>query len=65
MARARKRTDRGNTPRVEFLQMDAARLAFPDRSFDAVYVPYTINACPTRWPEAASSCACAASAGAS
>src|SRR5262245_40510538 len=46
MARARKRTDRGAAPRVEFLQMDAARLAFPDGTFDAVYVPYTINVVP-------------------
>ena len=46
MARARKRTDRGKTPRVEFLQMDAAQLAFPDGAFDAVYVPYTINVLP-------------------
>ena len=46
MARARKRTDRGTTPPVQFLQMDAARLAFPDGLFDAVYVPYTINVVP-------------------
>jgi phosphatidylethanolamine/phosphatidyl-N-methylethanolamine N-methyltransferase len=46
MTRARKRTNGGSTPPVEFLQMDAAQLAFPDRSFDAVYVPYTINVLP-------------------
>ena len=46
MARARKRTDGGGAPRVEFVQMDAAKLAFPDGTFDAVYVPYTINVVP-------------------
>lgn len=34
------------TPKVDLLQMDAARLAFPDGTFDAVYVPYTINVVP-------------------
>jgi len=57
ITRARKRVDRPPSPfalrragapaaRVEFLQMDAACLAFPDASFDAVYVPYTINVVP-------------------
>lgn len=46
MVRAQKRVLAANMPRVDFLQMDAARLAFPDQSFDAVYVPYTINVVP-------------------
>ncbi|HWI17515.1 MAG TPA: methyltransferase domain-containing protein [Vicinamibacterales bacterium] len=46
MLRAKKRLDREIEPRVDFLQMDAAHLAFPDASFDAVYVPYTINVVP-------------------
>jgi phosphatidylethanolamine/phosphatidyl-N-methylethanolamine N-methyltransferase len=46
MERAKKRLDRAVEPRVDFLQMDAARLAFPDATFDAVYVPYTINVVP-------------------
>lgn len=46
MARARTRINGDEAPRVEFLQMDAMRLAFRDESFDAVYVPYTINVVP-------------------
>lgn len=46
MTRARNRVDRSGAPHVGFLQMDAAHLAFPDASFDAVYVPYTINVVP-------------------
>ena len=34
------------TARVAFAQMDATRLAFPDRSFDAVYAPHVINVVP-------------------
>jgi phosphatidylethanolamine/phosphatidyl-N-methylethanolamine N-methyltransferase len=45
MAKAKKRIATV-TPHVDLLQMDAARLAFPDASFDAVYVPYTINVVP-------------------
>ena len=33
-------------PRVSFVQMDAARLAFPDASFDAVYAPHVVNVVP-------------------
>lgn len=46
MERAKKRRDGAIGPQVDFLQMDAARLAFPDASFDGVYVPYTINCVP-------------------
>lgn len=45
MEKARKRLARVK-PHVDLLQMDAARLAFPDATFDAVYVPYTINVVP-------------------
>lgn len=45
MVKARKRSA-GVRPHVDLLQMDAACLAFPDASFDAVYVPYTINVVP-------------------
>lgn len=45
MAKARQRLA-GVKPHVSLLQMDAANLAFPDASFDAVYVPYTINVVP-------------------
>jgi phosphatidylethanolamine/phosphatidyl-N-methylethanolamine N-methyltransferase len=46
MQRARKRLDREDAPDVSLLQMDAGRLAFRDDTFDAVYVPYTINVVP-------------------
>jgi phosphatidylethanolamine/phosphatidyl-N-methylethanolamine N-methyltransferase len=46
MARAQKRINGTRTPRITLVQMDATRLAFPDESFDAVYVPYTINVVP-------------------
>lgn len=46
MTRAQQRVESDDAPRVSFLQMDAQRLAFPDDSFDAVYVPYTINVVP-------------------
>lgn len=46
MQRARKRLDHDQAPDVSLLQMDAARLAFRDDTFDAVYVPYTINVVP-------------------
>ena len=46
MARARHRIGAADSPRVDFLQMDAMRLAFRNETFDAVYVPYTINVVP-------------------
>ena len=44
--RAARRVDRGHRGMIAFAQMDAGRLALPDYSFDAVYVPYTINVVP-------------------
>lgn len=46
MKHAQRRIDRDDAAHVRFLQMDAARLGFPDETFDAVYVPYTINVVP-------------------
>jgi phosphatidylethanolamine/phosphatidyl-N-methylethanolamine N-methyltransferase len=46
LRQARRRTASPDLPSVSFLQMDAARLAFADGTFDAVYVPYTINVVP-------------------
>jgi phosphatidylethanolamine/phosphatidyl-N-methylethanolamine N-methyltransferase len=46
MQRARKRLHHEDAPAVSLLQMDAGHLAFPDDTFDAVYVPYTINVVP-------------------
>ena len=43
---ARGRAGSLTTPRVSFAQMDATRLAFPDRSFDAVYAPHVVNVVP-------------------
>jgi phosphatidylethanolamine/phosphatidyl-N-methylethanolamine N-methyltransferase len=43
---ARERASSLTTPRVAFAQMDATKLAFPDRSFDAVYAPHVINVVP-------------------
>lgn len=46
LAHARERAGSVTTARVAFAQMDATRLAFPDRSFDAVYAPHVINVVP-------------------
>lgn len=46
MARAQRRHATHRSTRVNFAQMDATQLAFPDETFDAVYVPYTINVVP-------------------
>jgi phosphatidylethanolamine/phosphatidyl-N-methylethanolamine N-methyltransferase len=43
---ARERASNLTTPRVSFAQMDATKLAFADRSFDAVYAPHVINVVP-------------------
>ena len=43
---ARGRASNLTTPRVSFAQMDATKLGFPDRSFDAVYAPHVINVVP-------------------
>jgi phosphatidylethanolamine/phosphatidyl-N-methylethanolamine N-methyltransferase len=44
--RASRRVDRAHRDMIAFAQMDASNLALPDYSFDAVYVPYTINVVP-------------------
>ncbi|HYB97011.1 MAG TPA: methyltransferase domain-containing protein [Vicinamibacterales bacterium] len=46
MERAEKRLDGAHRQGVKLLQMDATYLAFGDATFDAVYVPYTINVVP-------------------
>lgn len=46
LAHARGRVDGVAIPHVAFAQMDAARLAFPDASFDAVYAPHVVNVVP-------------------
>jgi phosphatidylethanolamine/phosphatidyl-N-methylethanolamine N-methyltransferase len=43
LARARALLARRGVRHVAFCQMDAARLAFGDGSFDAVYAPYVMN----------------------
>lgn len=46
LQRAQQRVDAAHRDVVRFAQMDAARLAFPDGAFDAVFVPHTINVLP-------------------
>jgi phosphatidylethanolamine/phosphatidyl-N-methylethanolamine N-methyltransferase len=46
MARARARLARRGVCHVALCRMDAACLAFPDASFDAVYAAYVINVVP-------------------
>ena len=41
-----RRVDRQGVRHVRLLQMDAARLTFPDDSFDVVYAPYVISVVP-------------------
>lgn len=43
IARAQSRLDRRGVQNVMLCRMDAARLAFPDAQFDAVYAPYVIT----------------------
>src|SRR5262245_43266496 len=43
LTRARARVRRVTSSTVMLCQMDAARLALPDASVDAVYAPYLIN----------------------
>ena len=43
MERARARLARQAVRHVVLCRMDAAHLAFPDASFDAIYAPYVIN----------------------
>jgi len=44
--RARSRFARRRIEHVSLCRMDAARLGFPDASFDAVYAPYVMNIVP-------------------
>jgi phosphatidylethanolamine/phosphatidyl-N-methylethanolamine N-methyltransferase len=44
--RAARRVDDRHRRMIAFAQMDAGNLALRDQSFDAVYVPYTINVVP-------------------
>lgn len=46
LERARRRVDRAGLGHIRLLQMDAARLLFPDESFDVVYAPYVISVVP-------------------
>ena len=44
--RAARRVDDDHRGMIAFAQMDAGNLALPNRAFDAVYVPHTINVVP-------------------
>lgn len=44
--RAARRRARHQTGHLHLCRMDAMRLAFPDATFDAVYVPYLLNVVP-------------------
>jgi phosphatidylethanolamine/phosphatidyl-N-methylethanolamine N-methyltransferase len=46
LARAHQRIVREGLGQIRLVQMDAARLAFSDDSFDVVYAPYTISVVP-------------------
>src|SRR2546423_1654730 len=46
LAKAHERIRRERFKRIRLVQMDAARLAFPDGSFDFVYAPYTMSVVP-------------------
>jgi len=46
LERARIRLARKAVRHVTLCRMDAARLAFPDAQFDAVYAPYVVNVVP-------------------
>ena len=43
LAKARERVERKGISNVRLLEMDAAKLSFPDNSFDIVYAPYVIS----------------------
>ncbi len=45
-ARERAGRENGNHRRVGLIRMDAARLAFPDDTFDGVYAPYVVSVVP-------------------
>lgn len=46
LTRAVRRVDGAHRGQIAFAQMDATHLALPSASFDAIYVPYTINCVP-------------------
>jgi phosphatidylethanolamine/phosphatidyl-N-methylethanolamine N-methyltransferase len=46
LERARARLSRRRVRHVTLCRMDAARLAFPDAQFDAIYAPYVVNVVP-------------------
>jgi phosphatidylethanolamine/phosphatidyl-N-methylethanolamine N-methyltransferase len=46
LERARSRIRRHQCHHVRLMRMDAARLAFADAQFDAVYAPYLLNVVP-------------------
>lgn len=46
IARAGTRLRRQRLEHIHLCRMDAANLAFPDESFDAVYAPYVVNVVP-------------------
>ena len=46
LEKARERVARKGLANVRLLQMDAARLTFPDDSFDIVYAPYLVSVVP-------------------
>jgi len=44
--KARQRVEQKGLSNVRLMEMDAARLSFPDNSFDVVYAPYVISVVP-------------------
>jgi phosphatidylethanolamine/phosphatidyl-N-methylethanolamine N-methyltransferase len=46
LERARERVAREGVSNVRLIEMDAARLTFPDDSFDIVYAPYLVSVVP-------------------
>jgi phosphatidylethanolamine/phosphatidyl-N-methylethanolamine N-methyltransferase len=46
LAQAHQRISARQLERIRLIQMDAARLTFPDDTFDVVYAPYTISVVP-------------------
>ena len=46
LRKARRRLDTNGVQNVELMRMDAAKLGFPDESFDFVYAPYVISVVP-------------------
>ena len=46
LKRARERVARKGLQNIELLEMDAAKLKFPDESFDVVYAPYVMSVVP-------------------